>query len=57
VTHEALTVDGTRFAFSATHSSLPSAGTNEFTVALQLDGNKLATPYNLYVDKMTISYR
>jgi hypothetical protein len=57
VFHDALTVDGTRYAVNITHNAFNAGGRDQFTNAVQLDSNSTATPYSVYVDKMTISYQ
>jgi hypothetical protein len=57
VIHDALTVDGTRFPVNITHNAFFSGGGNQFTNAFQLDSNSSATPYNVSVDQMTITYQ
>jgi hypothetical protein len=58
VIHDALTVDGTRYAVGITHSAFHSgAANNQFTNAIQLDSNLVPAPYSIYVDAMKITYR
>lgn len=57
VHHDALTVDGVRYAVNITHNAFNSGGRDQLTNAVQLDSNKTATPYNVYVDKMRITYQ
>jgi hypothetical protein len=57
VFHDALTVDGVRYPVNVTHNAFNSGANNQFTNAVQLDSNSAATPYSIYVDKMTITYR
>jgi hypothetical protein len=57
VYHDALTVDGVRNPVNVTHNAFNSGGRDQFTNAIQLDSNKSATPYSVYVDKMSITYR
>jgi hypothetical protein len=57
VFHDALTVDGTRYTVNLTHNAYNAGGRDQFTNAVQLDSNKTATPYSVYVDKMTITYK
>jgi hypothetical protein len=57
VIHDALTVDGERFPVNITHNAFFSGGRNQFTNAVQLDSNSTPTPYNIYVDQMTITYQ
>lgn len=57
VIHDALTIDGTRFPVNITHNAFFSGGNNQFTNAIQLDSNSTPTPYNISVDKMTITYQ
>ena len=55
VIHDALTIDGTRFPVNITHNAFFSGTANQFTNAFQLDSTPL--PYNVSVDKMTITYQ
>jgi hypothetical protein len=57
VYHDAITVDGIRYAVNITHNAFNSGSRDQFTNAVQLDSNKTATPYSIYVDKMRIAYR
>jgi hypothetical protein len=57
VIHDALTIDGVRFPVNITHNAFFSGSGNQFTNAVQLDSNSTATPYNISVDRMTISYQ
>jgi hypothetical protein len=58
VFHDAITVDGVRTVVGITHNAFFSGATkNQFTNAFQLDSNSTATPYNVYVDKMRITYQ
>jgi hypothetical protein len=58
VFHDAITVDGVRTVVGITHNAFFSgAANNQFTNAFQLDSNSTATPYNVYVDKMRITYQ
>jgi hypothetical protein len=58
VLHDAITVDGVRTPVNITHNAFFSgAANNQFTNAIQLDSNSAATPYSVYVDQMTITYR
>ena len=57
VIHDALTVDGTRFLVNITHNAFFSGSGNQFTNAIQLDSNGTATPYNISVDQMKITYQ
>jgi hypothetical protein len=57
VYHDALTVDGVRTPVNITHHAFNAGGRDQFTNAVQLDSNQTATPYSVYVDKMTITYR
>lgn len=58
VFHDAITVDGVRTVVGVTHNAFFSgAANNQFTNAFQLDSNSTATPYNVYVDKMRITYQ
>lgn len=58
VIHDAITVDGVRTPVNITHNAFFSgAANNQFTNGFQLDSNSAATPYSVYVDQMSISYR
>lgn len=57
VYHDALTVDGVRYPVNITHSAFNSGAGDQFTNAVQLDINSAGTPYNIYVDRMRITYR
>lgn len=57
VWHDALTVDGVRFPVNISHDAFFSGASNKFTNAFQLDSNSTPTPYQVYVDKMKITYR
>ena len=58
VVHDALTIDGVRYAVGIKHPARYVGGTGHyFTNAFQLDLNKSATPYKVYVDGMTVSYK
>jgi hypothetical protein len=58
VFHDAITVDGVRTVVGITHNAFFSGAANaQFTNAFQLDSNGTATPYNVYVDKMRITYQ
>ncbi|MGE5323920.1 MAG: hypothetical protein ACM3SW_13710 [Actinomycetota bacterium] len=57
VIHDALTIDGVRFPVNITHNAFFSGGGNQFTNAVQLDSNSTATPYDISVDQMTITYK
>jgi hypothetical protein len=57
VYHDAITVDGTRYPVNVTHNAFNGGGRDQFTNAVQLDSNSMATPYSVYVDKMRITYR
>jgi hypothetical protein len=57
VIHDALTIDGTRFPVNITHNAFFSGTANQFTNAFQLDSNSTPLPYNVSVDKMTITYQ
>jgi hypothetical protein len=57
VFHDALTIDGVRFPVNITHAAFFSGDTNDqFTNAFQLDSNSHPDAYNVYVDKMKITY-
>ena len=56
--HDALTVDGVRMPVGVVHNAKPVTQTwNSFTNAFQLDLNKYATNYKVYVDKMQVTYQ
>ncbi len=57
VWHDALTVDGVRYPVNISHNAFFSGAANQFTNAFQLDSNSTATPYSVYIDQMTITYR
>lgn len=58
VVHDALTVDGARRAVGIKHPGKYVGGTTRyFTNAFQLDLNKTASPYSVYVDAMRVSYK
>ncbi|HZD94874.1 MAG TPA: hypothetical protein VE133_11510, partial [Candidatus Sulfotelmatobacter sp.] len=57
VLHDALTVDGVRTPVNITHNAFFSGGFNQFSNSVQLDSNKVAAPYSVYLDKMRITYR
>ena len=56
VSHDALTVDGVRYAVGITHNAFHSGSFDKFTNAVQLDSNNRAQPYSIYVDRMRITY-
>jgi hypothetical protein len=58
VYHDALEVDGTRFALTnVVHAAAYRGYGDKFTNAFQLDTNGFGKGYNTVVDKMKISYR
>jgi hypothetical protein len=57
VWHDALTVDGVRHIVNIPHNAFFSGNANQFTNAFQLDSNSTATPYSVYLDQMSITYR
>lgn len=58
VIHDALTVDGVRTPVNITHNAFFSGSANNtFTNAVQLDGNSAGTAFNVYVNKMRITYQ
>lgn len=58
VVHDALTIDGARTTVGIKHPGLYVGGTSHYlTNAFQLDLNGSATPYKVYVDRMTVSYK
>ena len=58
VIHDALTVDGTRYAVGIRHNAFnaPTWG-DKFTNAFQLDTNSAAQAYSVYVDSMLVNYQ
>jgi hypothetical protein len=57
VFHDALSIDGVRTPVNIRHDAFSSGDPDQFTNAIQLDSNSLANAYNVYVDRMTISYK
>jgi Bacterial Ig domain len=58
VVHDALTIDGVRHVVGITHPAKYVGGTSHYlNNAFQLDLNGSATPYKVYVDAMTVSYK
>ncbi len=57
VWHDALTVDGVRYPVNISHNAFFSNGRNQFSNAFQLDSNSVPTPYQVYVDRMRITYQ
>jgi hypothetical protein len=55
--HDALTIDGTRHTFNITHSADKTGASDAFHNAFQLDSNPSGTPYKVYVDKMSVTYK
>ena len=53
--HDSLTVDGTTYPANLTHNALFTGNRLEFTNAFQVDLNGSSTPYQVYVDNMTIT--
>ncbi len=54
---DTLTVDGTRHALSISHSAKAWNSGHYLTNAFQLDLNGTPTPYHVYVDKMSVTYK
>jgi hypothetical protein len=57
VYHDALTVDGVRHQVNLVHSAKSSGQSSYLNNAFQLDLNGSGTPYHVYVDKMSVSYK
>lgn len=57
VFHDALTVDGVRTPVNIRHNAVFSGSNDQFTNAVQLDSNSIPSPYNIYVDKMQLTYQ
>jgi hypothetical protein len=57
VYHDALTIDGVRHQVNLAHSAKSTGQSNYLHNAFQLDLNKSGTPYHVYVDNMTVSYK
>lgn len=58
VFHDALTVDGVRYAVNIRHDAFFSGAPNDkFTNAVQLDSDLHPDAYSVYVDKMKITYK
>ena len=58
VYHDALTIDGVRHPVNMVHSARNTGGSTDYlTNAFQLDLNGKGTPYHVYVDRMSVSYR
>jgi hypothetical protein len=55
--HDALTVDGVRYSVGVVHAAKATTQTwASFSNAFQLDLNKYATDYSVYIDKMKVTY-
>lgn len=54
---DALTVDGTRRVVNIHHAAKSWSSGHYLTNAFQLDLNGNATPYHVYVDKMSVTYK
>jgi Bacterial Ig domain len=58
VYHDVLTIDGVRHAANIVHSAKSTGGSaNYLTNAFQLDLNGRGTPYHVYVDRMSVSFK
>ena len=58
VVHDALTIDGVRYAVGIKHGAKYTGSTGHYlTNAFQLDLNGSATDYKVYVDGMKVSYK
>ena len=58
VVHDTLTVDGVIYKIGIKHQAKYTGGSiSSFTNAFQLDLNKYATPFSVYVDSMKISVK
>lgn len=58
VFHDALTVDGVRMPVNIRHDAFPSGAVNDqFTNAFQLDSNSVPLPYNVFLDRMKVTYK
>lgn len=58
VVHDTLTIDGVQHVVGIKHAASYVGGTTKsFTNAFQLDLNKSATDYSVYVDGMKVSYK
>ena len=53
--HDSLTVDGTTYPVNLTHNALFTGNGLEFTNAFQVDLNGSSTPYQVYIDNMTVT--
>ena len=56
VTHDALTIDGTRYAVGMVHDAPFTAKSDHFTNAFQLDTNRSGQAYHVFLDNMSLSY-
>ena len=57
VVHDAITLDGTRHAVNIHHAAKSWNSGHYLTNAFQLDLNGNPTPYHVYVDKMSVTYK
>ncbi len=57
VTHDALTIDGTRYAVGVKHNAFSAGVNDKITNAFQLDTNSAAQAYGVYVDSMRVTYQ
>jgi hypothetical protein len=57
VFHDALTVDGVRTPVNIRHDAFFANDGDKFSNAIQLDSNKVPSPYSIFVDKMKITYQ
>lgn len=57
ITHDALTIDGTRYPVGVAHNAAHTGDpTDKFTNAFQLDTNAAGTPFGVFVDGMKVTY-
>lgn len=57
VVHDALTFDGTRRVVNIRHAAKTGSSGHYLTNAFQLDLNSAPTPYHVYVDGMSVTYK
>jgi hypothetical protein len=57
VWHDALTVDGVRHPVNISHNAYFKGSSNQFSNAFQLDSNSVPTPYQVFVDRMKVTYQ
>lgn len=57
VYHDALTIDGVRHQVNLVHSAKWTGESTYLNNAFQLDLNGSGTPYHVFVDKMSVSYK